>query len=116
MTLPFSLGTITLPDWLPAWVPVVLLLPVVLWLLLLIVMPFAVLGLRGRLEGIEAQLDDLHAETRGLAMRLGAPLPPLPEPRREERLGSVSMPPPGPARARRERSEPRIDWPRGADD
>jgi hypothetical protein len=110
MNLPFSLGTIPLPDWLPGWVPVVLLIPVVLWLLLALAVPFAVLGTRARLEGIEAQLDDLHAELRNMTQRFG-PLPPPPDrPRAEPQRPSA------PARARGMRAEPRIDWPRSADD
>lgn len=134
MTLPFSLGTLPLPDWLPPWVPVVLMIPVVLWLLLLVVMPVAVLGTRSRLEGIEAQLDDLHAELRNLAMQFG----PLGDHSREPSVGSARLEAPrfdAPrfepsrfepsrelSRADREvgrrgaRSEPRIDWPSAADD
>lgn len=115
MTLPFALGTIPLPDWVPGWLPVALLIPIVVWLLLLLAMPFAVLGTRSRLEGIEAQLDDLHAELRSLAMQLGssvgAPLPP----RREAQAPEPLVRPEG-WRPEGGRSEPRINWPRGADD
>ena len=108
MTLPFALGDIPLPDWMPGWVPVVLLIPAVVWLLMALAMPFAILGTRSRLEGIESQLDDLHAELRGLTARLGPPLEaPLPDRLRPE------------PRARRvpgSREEPRVGWPRPADD
>ena len=119
MTLPFSLGTIPLPDWLPPWVPVALLIPAVLWVMLLIAMPFAVLGTRARLEGIEAQLDDLHAEVRNLAMQIGAPLAPtLVERSRES--SRAGRPEPDSAASSTwdggRRSEPRIGWSRGADD
>ena len=117
MTLPFALGTITLPDWLPGWVPVVLLIPTVLWMLFMIAMPFAVLGTRSRLEAIEAQLDDLHAELRNLAMQLGTLAPPASDRPREAVLRPEARP---------TRSEPRIgwsgaagargDWPRATED
>jgi hypothetical protein len=65
-------------------------------------MPFSVFGVKGRLDAIEAQLDELRAELRGLALRLPdranpflagdeAPSPVLPQP---------------------PRGEPRITWPR----
>ena len=124
MTLPFAMGTITLPDWLPGWVPVALLVPIVLWFLFMLAMPFAVLGTRSRLEAIEAQLDDLHAELRNLAMQLGALAPPALDRTREERAGmrqATFQPEP-----RASRAEPRIgwsgaseargDWPRATDD
>ncbi len=76
-----------LPSWVPWWLPLLVLVPGVVWLLALLPMPFAVLGLRGRLEGIEARLDELQQEIRSLALRLPEPDPashriPVP-PRRE---------------------------------
>lgn len=76
-----------LPSWVPWWLPLLVLVPGVAWLLAMLPMPFAVLGLRGRLEGIEARLDELQAEIRSLALRLPEPEPgshriPVP-PRRE---------------------------------
>jgi hypothetical protein len=64
MTLP------ALPDWLPWWVPIVLLIPVGLWALTMVLMPFSVIGLKSRLEGIELRLDEVQAEIRSLALRL----------------------------------------------
>lgn len=76
-----------LPAWVPWWLPLLVLVPAVVWLLALLPMPFAVLGQRARLEGIEARLDELQAEIRSLALRLPEPDPgahriPVP-PRRE---------------------------------
>ncbi len=76
-----------LPSWVPWWLPLLVLVPGVVWLLALLPMPFAVLSVRGRLEGIEARLDELQAEIRSLALRLPEPDPmshriPVP-PRRE---------------------------------
>jgi hypothetical protein len=59
MSLPF-----TLPDWVPWWVPIVLLVPMLLYALAFLFMPFSVLGVKSRLESIEARLDDLQQEMR----------------------------------------------------
>ncbi len=76
-----------LPSWVPWWLPLLVLVPGVVWLLAMLPMPFAVLGQRSRLEGIEVRLDELQAEIRSLALRLPEPDPsshriPVP-PRRE---------------------------------
>jgi len=68
MTLPFAL-----PDWAPWWVPLVLLLPALLYALAFLFMPFSVIGVKSRLEVIEARLDEIQAEIRHLALRLPAP-------------------------------------------
>ena len=60
MTLPFAL-----PDWLPWWVP--------LYALALLLMPFSVIGVKGRLDVIEARLDEIQGEIRSLALRLREP-------------------------------------------
>jgi hypothetical protein len=65
MTLPF-----TLPDWLPWWVPIVLLVPALLYVLAFLFMPFSVIGVKSRLEVIEARLDEIQGEIRHLALRL----------------------------------------------
>jgi hypothetical protein len=71
-------------------VPAVLLVPLVVNLLLALLVPFSTFGLRGRLEAIEAQMDDIQHEIRSLAMRLPAPitedLPPI---RRVDRARSA---------------------------
>jgi hypothetical protein len=65
MSLPF-----TLPDWLPWWVPIVLLVPAVLYGLAFLFMPFSVIGVKGRLETIEARLDEIQGEIRSLVLRM----------------------------------------------
>ncbi len=68
MSLPF-----TLPDWLPWWVPLVVLLPALLYALAFLFMPFSVIGVKGRLEVMEARLDEIQNEIRHLSLRLPAP-------------------------------------------
>jgi hypothetical protein len=68
MTLPF-----TLPDWLPWWVPLLLLVPALLYALAFLFMPFSVIGVKGRLDVIEARLDEIQGEIRSLALRLREP-------------------------------------------
>jgi hypothetical protein len=68
MSMPF-----TLPPWLPWWVPILVLVPAILYALLFLLMPFSVIGVKGRLEVIEARLDELQGEIRTLSLRLGEP-------------------------------------------
>ncbi|HET9018912.1 MAG TPA: hypothetical protein VFN46_04965 [Acetobacteraceae bacterium] len=99
MTMPFAL-----PDWLPWWVPLVVLVPVLLYLALLLMVPFSVFGLKGRLEMIDARLDEIQEEIRTLSLR-------LPEagaaPQGGERLGRPPIPPAPPPRRAAARHEPR---------
>jgi hypothetical protein len=67
MTLPF-----TLPDWVPWWVPIVLIVPALLYALAFVFMPFSVLGVKTRLEIIEATLEDIRRDIRELSLRLPA--------------------------------------------
>ncbi len=62
-----------LPDWVPWWVHLVLLLAALLFGLLFLMMPFSVFGVKARLEGVEARLDEIQGEIRSLAMRLPEP-------------------------------------------
>jgi len=131
MTLPF-----TLPDWLPWWVPIVLLVPALLYALAFLFMPFSVIGVKSRLDVIEARLDEIQGEIRHLSLRLPEvtrtadydeiyPSEPVAQPRRGPPV--ITRPPIPPAsheledREPRElsarrggsgRSEPRLDWPR----
>lgn len=68
MDLPF-----TLPVWLPWWVPIVLLVPALLYGLAFLFMPFSVIGVKSRLEVVEARLDEVQHEIRQLVLRLPAP-------------------------------------------
>lgn len=67
MNMPFAL-----PDWVPWWVPLVLLIPTLLYALAFLFMPFSVLGVKTRLELMEARLDEIQQEIRHLALRLPA--------------------------------------------
>ena len=100
MTLPF-----TLPDWVPSWVPLALMIPLGLYALALIFMPFAVLGVKSRLEAIDMRLDEIQGEIRSLALR-------LPEPMRMETAdfddSYISPPPPPPQRAPRAEPRPEV--------
>src|SRR6185437_2972901 len=117
-----------LPDWLPWWVPILVLVPALLYALALLLMPFAVFGVKGRLEAIEARLDEIQGEIRSLALRMpepvhhahydeaiyAAPPPGAPqrlhdEPETDRRRAELSRTP----RIRRgdSRTEPKLDWP-----
>jgi len=96
-----------LPEWLPSWVPLVVLIVGSLWALVFLFMPFSVFGVKSRLEVIEARLDEIQNEIRHVALRLPASGVPGPdyddvypprmhEPRTQERV--MSRPPIPPAR------------------
>ncbi len=120
MTLPAIL-----PGWAPAWMPpwmspwaqLALLALALLLGFALLMMPFTLLGQRGRFDLLEAQLDDIHAELRMLALRL-----PDAEPQRLGRAAADELSEPAAARrvtprrddpeqGSRDRSEPRLRWP-----
>src|SRR5271167_4406567 len=61
---------IAFPDWVPWWVPMVLIVPALLYALAFLFMPFSVLGVKTRLEVIESRLDEIQQEIRHLALRL----------------------------------------------
>ena len=65
MTFPYPL-----PDWLPWWVPIMLLVPALLYVLAFLFMPFSVIGVKSRLDVIEARLDEIQGEIRHLSLRL----------------------------------------------
>jgi len=65
MILPF-------PDWVPGWVQLAVLVLAILFGLALLMMPFAVFGVKGRLDYMQGQLEDLQAELRMMAQRLHA--------------------------------------------
>ncbi len=68
--LPFAL-----PDWMPGWMFLLLAVPVVLYLLAFLVMPFSVFGVKSRIELLEAQIEALHDELRMMSMRSAGVLP-----------------------------------------
>ncbi|WP_211865690.1 hypothetical protein [Neoroseomonas terrae] len=118
---------LTIPG-LPSWVGLVLLAAIAVSILAFLAMPFAVFGVKSRLEAIEAELADLRMEIRAMALQAtGGPAaarPPVemdyvPPPahggrRAPEIQPRVAAPvPPPPARPSRSgRAEPRLDWPR----
>jgi hypothetical protein len=87
---------IPLPDWLPWWVPIVLLAPALLYALVFFFMPFSMLGVKGRLDAIEARLDEIQGEIRSLSLRM----PELPATSHFDDL--YAAPPPQPAAYRTE--------------
>ena len=119
---------LTLPG-LPEWSGLVVLVGLLLVALAYLLMPFSVFGVKGRLDSIEAQLDEIQTELRTLALRTPEPgrgRRPLVEEdwteppvslRRNEAESSLRATPPVPPPAAwpdrgSGRSEPRIDWPR----
>ncbi|WP_428392974.1 hypothetical protein [Lichenicoccus sp.] len=95
--------TLPLPDWIPAWVSLALLALAVLLALAILAVPFAVFGLKGRLDTLEAQLDDIQTDLRVLAARM-----PDDSPSRPGRRFAASRDEPG-------RDEPHVRWPPPAD-
>jgi len=107
MTSPFPL-----PDWLPWWVTIAVLVPALLYLLVFLLMPFSVFGLKGRLESIEARLDEIQGEIRTLVLRMpesrgrgldwSDPPPPIASALRDEEDRPVRPPiPPAPVQVQR---------------
>ncbi len=112
---------------LPEWTGLLALLVLLLTALAYLMMPFSVFGLKGRMEGLEAQLDEVQAEIRNLSLRLADhPRRPLSEdwvePPGSRRVVAPEPPvrsaPPVPPPAawpepppRSGRTEPRLDWP-----
>jgi hypothetical protein len=88
MGLPFSF-----PDWMPAWLQLLVVVVGIMLLLCFAFMPFSVFGVKTRLEGLEARLDEIQGEIRLLALR-------QPEPGRPpHRAGArTPRPPADPAR------------------
>lgn len=69
MTLPQFL-----PDWAPWWAQLAIIVLALLFGLLFLLMPFSLFGVRGRLNVIEARLDEIQGEIRSLALRLPEPM------------------------------------------
>ncbi|GAC1343941.1 MAG: hypothetical protein NVSMB18_20660 [Acetobacteraceae bacterium] len=62
-----------LPDWVPWWMHIAILLAVLLFGLMFVLMPFSVFGVKARLEAIDARLDEIQGEIRSLSLRLPEP-------------------------------------------
>jgi hypothetical protein len=65
--MPFAL-----PDWMPGWMFLLLAVPVLLYLLMFLLMPFSVFG---RIESLEAQIEALQDDLRMMSMRAAGVLP-----------------------------------------
>ena len=116
-----------LPSGISWWVILAIAVPLALYLLLFLTMPFSVFGVKGRIDLLEGRLDEIHEEIRSLALRLpeaglarseavyrDAGRPPA-TPQFEPDLPRFRPEPAEPRRqpsARPPRSEPRLDWPR----
>jgi hypothetical protein len=102
-----------LPDWVPWWVHLVLIVAILLFALLFLLMPFSVFGVKARLDTVEAQLDELLGEIRSLSLRLPDggmdedpyARPPVASPAQPPRYGQRRM---EPRIIRPGRSEPRL--------
>ena len=73
------LQMLNLPDWLPWWVPLALLVPASLWALSFLFMPFSVFGVKSRLEVIEGRLEEIQNDLRHMAGRFPAGGGPIPD-------------------------------------
>ena len=120
-------NALTLPG-LPGWSGLVVLVVLILVALAYLLMPFSVFGVKGRLEAIEARLDEIQTEIRTLSLRLPeqgrarrgpveddwAEPPALVSRRAEPQPETRAIPPVPPPAAwpERGRSEPRVEWPR----
>lgn len=65
MELPFAF-----PDWVPWWVQTLLVVAGGLFALAFLLMPFAVFGVKSRLDSLELHLEELGVELRSLSLRL----------------------------------------------
>lgn len=63
-------SALSLPDWMPWWAVVAVLVPVAFYLALFLLMPFSTFGLRAKLREMEGQMEALHEEIRALTLRL----------------------------------------------
>jgi hypothetical protein len=68
---------LAMPDWLPWWVSTIILVLALLWGLAFLLVPFSVIGLKARLDGLEARLDEVQTEIRTLTLRLPDPVRPF---------------------------------------
>lgn len=68
--MPFAL-----PDWMPTWMFLLLAVPVLLYALAFLLMPFSVFGVKARIESLEAQIESLHDEVRMMSMRSAGIVP-----------------------------------------
>ncbi len=65
-----DLTSLSLPEWLPWWAVLLILVPVTLYLALFLMMPFHTFGVRSRIGALEGRIDELQEEIRALTLRL----------------------------------------------
>lgn len=64
MSLPFAV-----PDWMPGWLMLALAIPVLLWCLAFLMVPFSVFGVKARLEALENEIQELNEQMRVMQLR-----------------------------------------------
>jgi hypothetical protein len=122
-----------IPGSVPWWLLLIAIIPLGLYVLMLLAMPFSVFGVKSRLEAIEAKLDDMHADIRSVALLHAAggartansdddgidTSPPPIAPSRAFGLHDTRPPAAADAGAARRsapapggRAEPRLNWPK----
>ena len=77
MTLPHFLPDFLpglLPDWAPWWAHLAVVVLALLFGLLFLLMPFSLFGMKGRLDAMDARLDEIQGEIRSLSLRLPEPM------------------------------------------
>lgn len=79
MTLPFAA-----PDWMPGWLLLALAVPVLLWFLAFLMVPFNVFGVKARLETLENELAELSEQIRVMQLRAAGNQPASPPMRATE--------------------------------
>lgn len=76
----------------PGWLFLALAIPVLLWFLAFLMVPFSVFGVKARLETLENELQELNEQMRVMQMRALGALPPMP-PTRNTELSTPSVAP-----------------------
>ncbi|MCE2574742.1 hypothetical protein [Komagataeibacter sp. FNDCR2] len=66
------------PQWMPPWAQAALVVGGLLFALVWLLVPFAVFGVKGRLDNLAVQLDELQAQLRVMAMGPGSAPPAAP--------------------------------------
>lgn len=62
------LNFLQIPGSIPWWLLLLAIIPVALYALMFLAIPFSVFGIKGRLDAMEARLDDMHADIRSVAL------------------------------------------------
>lgn len=98
MTLPLAI-----PNWMPGWLLLALAVPVLLWFLAFLMVPFNVFGVKARLEAMENELEELSEQIRVMQLRNTGTSPNAP-PSRNIESGYDELP--NFAQLKRARAEP----------